>query len=472
MPVEILEAIAILLKPSEFCALRLACRDIYESTTHSFGRNFLKTVHVDLSQSAIERLSKIAEKPHLRQHVQLLVIQEPEENWFGRGISWKRDSSGHLAVPEKAIQQWQTVLSHLVDCKGFEIRREHSFEASDLSGLRSSEAIAVVLGIIAEASIPVSAFAIHFKPKRTIGNNHLEMECISPLDLVKQGFIAAWAHVQDLSLQYTMGSDDASEALQTADWTIKLVQYATRLIKLDLNFDFGDEADSIIHRLSTLNSLCQLQELTLGYFNLVSEEALPELLNMVRKSLQTVSFSFSTLPGECWISILKSLGSEFPSLKSINLQFLRGTDKGLLHFPGISESPDVEEDTSFTFAQKKRRRGLLNTTVGYSGPNYKRSHFSHPVEFCWEKYLRPGNRLAVCDPGCSPVASQPMNEADINYNIRTVVQHIGGLPSMKVGETGSPLWGEDGFHASFVMYQMHFRAGAGGGSLTIQKVRD
>ncbi|KAJ5981141.1 hypothetical protein N7481_008439 [Penicillium waksmanii] len=369
MPVEILEAIAILLKPSEFRALRLACRDIYESTTHSFGREFLKTVHFDLSQNAIERLSKIAENPHLRQHVQLLVIQEPEDNLFGRGISWTRDSSGHLAVPEKAVQQWQTVLSRLVNCKGFEIRREHSFETSDLSGLRSSEAIAVVLGIIAEASIPVSAFAIHFKPKGTIGSNHVEMECLSSLDLGKQGFIAAWAHVQDLSLQYTMGSDDASEALQTADWTIELVQYATRLIKLDLNFDLGDQADSIIRRLSTLNSLCQLQELTLESFSLVSEEALPEFLYMVRKSLQTVSFSSSTLPGGCWISILKCLGSEFPSLKSINLQFLRGTDQGLLHFPRLSESPDVDEGTSFTVEQKMRRRGLLNTTVGYSGPS-------------------------------------------------------------------------------------------------------
>jgi hypothetical protein len=369
MPVEVLEAIAIPLNPADFCALRLTCRDIYERTAHSFGSKFLKTVHVDLSRNAIERLSKIAENPHLRQHVQLLVIEEPEDNLFGRGISWARHPSGHLAVPQKAIQQWQTVLSRLVNCKGFEIRREHSFESSDLSGLRSSDAITVVLSIISQASIPVSAFAIHFKPKGKIGNNHVEMECISPLDLRKPGFTAAWSYVQDLSLQYTMGSDDASAALKNVDWTVELVQYATRLIKLDLNFDLGDQADSIIHRLSTLSSLCQLQELTLESFSLVSEEALPELLYTVRNSLRTVSFSCSTLPGECWISILKSLGSEFPSLKSIDLQLLRGTNKGLLHFPRLSESLDVNEDTSFTVVQKKRRMGLLNTTVGYSGPS-------------------------------------------------------------------------------------------------------
>jgi hypothetical protein len=166
-----------------------------------------------------------------------------------------------------------------------------------------------------------------------------------------------------------MGSDDASVAPKNADWTVELVRYATRLTKMDLNFDFGHQADCIIHRLSTLTSLCQLQELTLESFSLVSEEALPELLYTVRKSLLTASFSFSTLPGECWISILKSLGSEFPSLNSINMQLLRGTNKGLLHFPRLSESLDVDEDTSFTVGQKKRRRGLLNTTIGYSGPN-------------------------------------------------------------------------------------------------------
>lgn len=369
MPVEVLEPIVILLRPSEFCALRLTCRDIYERTVHSFGRNFLKTVHIDLSQNAIERLSKVAETPHLRQHVQQLVIEEPEDNLFGSGISWTKHPSGHLAVPQKAIQQWQTVLSRLINCKGFEIRRDHSFESSDPSSLRSSDAIRVVLSIISEASIPVSAFAIHFKPKGTIGNNHVEMECIGPLDLRKPEFTAAWARIQDLSLQYTMGSDDASAALQNADWTVELVQYATRLIKLDLNFDLGDQADSIIHRLSTLSSLYQLQELTLESFSLVSEEALPEFLSTVRKILRTVSFSFLALPGECWISILESLGSGFPSLKSINLQLLRGINKGLLHFPRLSESLDVDEDTSFTTVQKKRRRGLLNTTAGYSGPS-------------------------------------------------------------------------------------------------------
>ncbi|KAJ5197633.1 hypothetical protein N7449_008112 [Penicillium cf. viridicatum] len=327
MPAEVLEAIAILLKPSEFCVLRLTCRDIYERTADSFGRSFLKAVHIDLSQNAIERLSKIAENPHLRQHIQLLVIEEPGDNLFGRGISWARHHSGHLVVPQKAIQQWQTVLSRLVNCKGFKIRREHDFESSDISSLRSSDAITVVLSIISEESIPVSAFAIHSKPKGKTGNNHVEMECINPLDIRKPGFTAAWAHVQDLSLQYTMGSDDASAGLQNADWTVELVQHATKLLKLDLNFDLGDQADLIIHRLSTLNSLCQLQELTLGNFSLVSEEALPELMYTVRKSLQTISFSFATLPGKCWIPVLKSLGSEFPSPKSINLQLLRGTNK-------------------------------------------------------------------------------------------------------------------------------------------------
>ncbi|KAJ5205095.1 uncharacterized protein N7498_005974 [Penicillium cinerascens] len=326
-------------------------------------------MHIHLSQNAIERLSKVAENPHIRQHDQPLVIEDPEDNLFGREISWARCPSGHLAVPQKAIQQWQTVLSRLVNCKEFEIRREHSFESSDFSSLRSNDAITDVLSIISNLSIPVSAFAIHFKPKGTIGNNHLEMECICPLDLRKPGFTAAWAHIQDLSLQYTMGSDDTSAALQSAGWTVELVQYPARLIKLDLNFDLGDQADSIIHRLSTLSSLCQLQELTLESFSLVSEEALPELLYTVRKCLQTVSFSFSTLPDECWISILKSLGSKFPSLKSINLQLLTGTNKGPLHFPRLSESLDVDEDTSFTVVQKKPRGGHLNTTVGYSGPS-------------------------------------------------------------------------------------------------------
>jgi hypothetical protein len=148
MPVEVLEAIAIPLKPSEFCAFRLTCRVIYERTAHSFGRIFLKTVHIDLSGHALERLSMVAEHPHLRQHVQLLVIQEPQDNLLGREISWARHSSGHLLLPQKAIQQWQTVLSRLVSCKGFEIRREHSVESSDSSILRSSDAITVVLSII------------------------------------------------------------------------------------------------------------------------------------------------------------------------------------------------------------------------------------------------------------------------------------------------------------------------------------
>ncbi|KAJ5107971.1 hypothetical protein N7456_004646 [Penicillium angulare] len=193
-------------------------------------------------------------------------------------------------------------------------------------------------------------------------------------------FGTTWANIEDLSLQWTMdGSCELSredfdrEAVQTAEFTIGLVQYTTRLKRLDLDFDLSSQGEIIMQRLSNLD-LCQLQELTLGHLY-IEPGTLLSLLQVIRNTLRVVSLSFITMVDGGWDRVLKGLGNELPLLQSIKLQFLRQRPGpcSLVHFPRLSESLVVDENSKFTTIQLKKGpnhlggSGVFNTTIEYSG---------------------------------------------------------------------------------------------------------
>ncbi|KAJ5280889.1 hypothetical protein N7478_006261 [Penicillium angulare] len=139
-------------------------------------------------------------------------------------------------------------------------------------------------------------------------------------------FAAAWANIQELSLQWTEDTDFTvddfvREAAQTIDLRVGSVQYTSRLKKLDLDFE-------------------------------LKSETLLSFLQAVKNTLRVLSISHSFMVKGGWDRVLKGLGSELPLLQSIKLQFLRQRlgRLSLVHFPRLSDSLVV---SSFIITQFK-----------------------------------------------------------------------------------------------------------------------
>lgn len=135
-----------------------------------------------------------------------------------------------------------------------------------------------------------------------------------------------------------------------------------------MNFDLGDETDSFINRLSYMDCLSHLQELTLKAVSSVSGKYIRRFLRYHRNLWK---FSLSAIflnEGEC-LPILRFLQREFSTLEETVIFHLRDGSK-LVHFPAVLENPIIDEvqGTKFTFVSTRKRGELRNISISYSGP--------------------------------------------------------------------------------------------------------
>ena len=148
------------------------------------------------------------------------------------GLPWSRRSFGYL-LPGQGVQQWTDVLRGLVNCKSFSLIRDSWLDKiEDLDHLAPTDAIIVILNTIIEARIPVREFLVDFKPEDSAGANELDVRRINVPDLQEPRFIAAWANLQALQLNFTMNSTIIT-------WVDPLVRHASGLRKLTNQFDLG-----------------------------------------------------------------------------------------------------------------------------------------------------------------------------------------------------------------------------------------
>lgn len=125
-------------------------------------------------------------------------------------------------------------------------------------------------------------------------------------DTQEPGFIAAWANLQALQLNFTM------DPIMITNWVSPLVQHATGLRKLTIQFDCGLEAGAIIDRLSSIDTPSQLQELTLRSASKINRARLSDLLCHHRDSICVFNMHSIVLDSPGWKSIFqKNRGISF-----------------------------------------------------------------------------------------------------------------------------------------------------------------
>jgi len=361
LAVELIELIAGVLEPADLFSLRLVCKELNEKTFQYFSHTCLTTIRTDLSRKSLQELEELSEHEQLRHHVRTLLTKGPND--MGRGFSWDRHPSGHLLASQPGVQMLQDILlNNLVNCRSFHIYRDHEDEDSYKSDcLRPSDAVAIILTIIAETSLPVKSFYVVFRRR---GTGKVDAKRLHILQYRKPEFRTAWAHLQELSLEQTMTSD-------TFDWAMELVLCAINLQKLTLDFEF-DHSTSFIDRLSSADTLPGLQELKLSCVN-VTEEIILRFLLHFRDSLRALSFWLVSIEsGGTWVSVFRKLRSDFPLLESICVNHLKEFKKEnrRIMFPALSDNPVVpgSQGRRFNLVDKKYKGKPRIFGVSYSGP--------------------------------------------------------------------------------------------------------
>ncbi|KAI9879848.1 MAG: hypothetical protein M1830_006871 [Pleopsidium flavum] len=365
LAVELIEHIASVLEPLDLFSLRLVCKGLNEKTLHYFARTYLTTVQTDLSYKSLKELKELSAHEQLSHHIQTLLIKEGL-NDIGRGFLWNRHPSDHLLAPLSGIQMLQDILlNNLVNCRSFHIYGAHAEEdLYESDWLTSSDAIAIILTIIAETSLPIRSFYVDF---RKWGTGKVDAKRLHTLQYQKPEFRTAWTHLQELCLEQSM-------TLDTFDWALRLVLCATNLQKLTLDFEF-DHSISFIDRLSSTDSFPKLQELKLSCAY-VTVELISRFLLRFRDSLRALLFRHIIIDddsGGTWISVLSNLRSNLPLLESIcvnHLKEFKPGEKGRITFPALSDNPVVPglQGGRFELIGKKFHGSPRIFGVSYCGP--------------------------------------------------------------------------------------------------------
>lgn len=336
LAVELIEHIAAALEPADLFSLRLVCKGLDERTLHYFARTYLTTVRTDLSHESLRELKELSAHKQLSHHIRSLLIREGPKD-IGRGFWWNRHPSGHLLAPSSGTQMLQDILlNNLFNCRSFQISGPHGGTTPCASDwLTTSDAIAIILTIIAKTSLPIKSFYVDF---RSNGTGRVDARRLHAPQYQTPEFRTAWANLRELYLEHSM-------TLNTFEWAMELVECAENLEKLSLVLD-SDHSTSFIGRLSSTDSFPKLQELKLAIAD-VTVELISRFVFRFRDSLRALSFRQVTIDdtsGSSWISILSNLRSNLPLLESICIHHLKEFKSevlGRIMFPAIADNPVV-----------------------------------------------------------------------------------------------------------------------------------
>lgn len=349
LAVEIIETIADTLDRTDLCAVRLTCKDLNRKTFHHFGRTCFTSVQTDLSHSSMQKLQSISQTEQLKHLVQKFTINERNDN-LGRGFHWHRakgcDLTHHVDTQlSPGFQMLRDVLTNLVNCRSFKVRSlggtEEHYESEYLL---PSDAIGIILSIIAEIGLPVKSFHIAYGSRGSVDAKRLQLElCQQPV------FIAAWEKIEELRLEHYLTSDNL-------DWAQDLVLHTMRLKKLSLHFGYDYSTSFIESILSSPIILQGLQELKLGCIH-VTGDMLSTLLVHCRSSLRKLSLWHIYIKFGTWVQILTELRT-FHLLESVSVEWpteYRNEDIFRLQFPALENDPVVPGSDGRKFELKYKK---------------------------------------------------------------------------------------------------------------------
>lgn len=375
LPLELIQIISASLEPADLLPLRLTCKILYAKTLDLFGSRCLQTVRTDLSPSSIRELEAISKHDPLRHHVQQLSIRGSKENPLGRGYHWQRWnglSFGHLLVEQRCSRQLQDILHFLTNCRSFEICRYSRIPNTELACLTDHEidltvprwlegcltpgdAITLMLNIIGEISLPVKSFLVNIHlPNISAGNYGNPVKRYTP-DLQKTGFSAGWSHLEELGIKQNLSSD-------LINWAMSLIQTASNLKRLRLDFDYSLQANTLIDRLFFVSdTLPPLQEFEIENASEIPPDSFIGFIRHSRHSLRTLSLRHTTIRGIPGVlPVLRTLRNEFPSLESFNIDLPMNVSAG----PVDTELPVLPDDLPLNIARGTR---LTHSVMGLPG---------------------------------------------------------------------------------------------------------
>ena len=358
LPIEVVELIVHTLEPNQLFSLRLVCKKLHRKTLHPF-RTYFTTIRTDLSRKSLQKLQAVSGNAQLQQHVQTLLIIKSEDDNLGRGFQWHRHPSDHIEAPLPGLEKLQDILVHsLPNCRSFRIR---SLGGSDNESddLTPSDAIAIILSIVATTSLPVKSFTVDF------GRGQVDAKRLQIWQYRLPSFRNGWSHMRELSVEQSLTSENF-------DWAIDLIVHATGLRKLSLGFEF-DYSASFIERLCSSNALHGLASLRLACAHVTSDK-LFKLIVRSRCSLRALSFQHVSIEsGGDWPTVLGQLRDQLPLLETISVHWLAGygRESGThVMFPSLSSNPVVPGSGGrrFTLTGKRWKGERRIFGVDYQGP--------------------------------------------------------------------------------------------------------
>ncbi|MCJ1228107.1 hypothetical protein MMC12_004768 [Toensbergia leucococca] len=349
LPIEIIETIASELDRTNLCSVRLTCRNLHQKTLHFFGQTCWSTLQTDLSPTSLQKLQSISHLDQFKHHVQTLIVKKWTDE-LGRGFDWPRvKESGHVnTLSAPGAKLLQHVLFNLVNCRSFQIHscggveEEYEFEY-----ILPSDAIDLLLTIVAETKIAVKSFRVDFESQGSVDAKRLQMDSYQ-----QPAFIAVWKDLEELSLEHHLTSDNLA-------WAQNLVLYTTSLRKLSLHFYFDHSTSFVRSLLSSPIVLQGLQELKLGRIH-ITENMLSSLLLHCSSSLHVLSFWHVYISSGTWRQILTQL-QDFPFLDDITLhwpkEYSQNEEQEIVHlqFPALDRNHVVPDSEGQKIELRRKR---------------------------------------------------------------------------------------------------------------------
>ena len=333
LAIEVIEIIASTLDQTSLSSVRLVCKDLNRKTLHYFRRTYFTALKTDLSHNNLLKLESISQNEQLKHLVQSLLIIKGNED-LGRGFHWHRvkesSLSSHIDTRlSLGVQILRNALTKMVNCRSFRIQSFGGMEEYYGSEyLLPSDAIGIVLSIVAEDGAPLKSFHVDFGGRGSVDAKRLQMQSYQ-----QPAFIAAWKNLEELHLEHYLTSE-------TLDWARDLVLHTLSLKKLSLRFSFDHSSLFIDSLLSSPAHFQGLHELKLGSIY-ISAGMLSTLLLRCRDSLRRLSFWHVRIQSGAWVQILTELMT-FRFLEDIVVDWpkeCRNEESVHVQFPKLDINP-------------------------------------------------------------------------------------------------------------------------------------
>ncbi len=211
------------------------------------------------------------------------------------------------------MQTLQDALLALDNCRSFRIYNDGSSpdKRYNRGYLRPSDAVAIILHIIAETGLPVRSFAAEFLAFR---ETSVELNWLHLPDYQKLDFKNGWSQLRELFLEQNFTPHQF-------DWMQSLVAATPNLRCLTL--DFGSEIyNSFFDRAASWGELPKLQEPNISSINF-HNDSLFDVIFRFGDSLHILRLAhFSLDLTRTWKSTFKLLRAKLLALETISVCFL------------------------------------------------------------------------------------------------------------------------------------------------------